>query len=124
MNMKCPRLKHWQFTCLCMTLVIIDQQMQYEQFCAVLEIMWVLDAFTVIMYLQLKSELKEKKIQDPVHKMSCPLLCLKNKANILLLIHVHQACMQLLPLYNVCIAYFQHPSGVCLLFFVCDFSAK
>lgn len=55
-----------------MTLVIIDQQMQYEQFCAVLEIMWVLDAFTVIMYLQLKSELKEKKDTGPCSQNVMP----------------------------------------------------
>lgn len=70
-----------------------------------------------------KTRTERKKIQDPVHKMSCPpLSCLENKANILLVIHVHQAHMQFLPSYNGRTAHFQHPTGVCLLFFACDFS--
>lgn len=60
--MKCPMLKHWQFTCLCMTLVIIDQQTQSERFCTVLEVVWALDAFTVITYLLLKQEPVKEKI--------------------------------------------------------------
>lgn len=63
MNAKSPRLKHWQFTCLCMTLVIIDQQLQYEQFWTVLEAVEALDAFTVITYLQLKSEQGENRFR-------------------------------------------------------------
>lgn len=52
------------------------------------------------------------------------LLCSKNQANVLLLIPVHPAYMQLLPVYNVCVAHFQHLGGVSLLVFVCDFGSE
>lgn len=44
-----------------------------------------------------------------------PLFCLKNKANILQ-IPVPQAEVQLLPLYNSYIVYFQYPSRAPVLF--------